>query len=104
MSDILFICNETYMVTHAIAEEWMMWMKDIRIPMVMEKTDFVGFRILKLVDIDESEGLTYAVQFDVENKGDFNRYTEIVLPTLNKLAFEKWGNQFMGFRTLMEVL
>jgi hypothetical protein len=57
-----------------------------------------------LLDIDESEGPTYAVQYYAISKAQYNRYIDLYAPKMRKLSTDKWGDRFIAFRTLMEVV
>ncbi|MEO7531537.1 MAG: DUF4286 family protein, partial [Sediminibacterium sp.] len=64
----MFIYNVTTQITHAIHTNWVAWMKEKHIPEVMATGYFTEYRLVRLVDIDESEGLTYAVQYHAESR------------------------------------
>jgi hypothetical protein len=100
----MFIYNVTTKLEHSIHEPWVEWMKSKHIPDVMATNCFVKFQFVRLRDIDETDGLTYAVQYFAESKADYNRYIELHAPALREEANKAWGNKFMGFRTLMEVV
>lgn len=99
-----FLCNESYMVDHSIVDEWLEWMKNERIPAVLKKARFAGYRFVRLMDIDETEGKTFSLQLEIISRAEYLRYLQLILPELNKKAFDKWGNKFVGFRTFMEIL
>lgn len=102
--DAAFICNETMMVTHPIHEMWFAWLRGTRIPEVMASGCFARFRLVRLVEVDESEGVTYAIQWEAASKADCNRYVEMVLPRLSAEMQALWGENCVGFRTIMAVL
>ena len=100
----MFIYNVTLKVHEAINKEWLQWLKEIHIPEVMDTKCFTGFRIVRLVDIDDSEGPTYAVQYDAESKAAYNLYIEKFAGEMRRRSFEKWGDQFIAFRSLMQIV
>lgn len=102
--NIIFICNETMQVSHSVHDAWLEWLKNERIPFVMGLSIFAGYRLVRLLHLDETEGITYAIQYEAESKGACNQYTEVWVPKLSAEAYQLWGDQFIGFRTLMEVL
>jgi hypothetical protein len=59
---------------------------------------------LRLLDVDETEGPTFAVQYQCESRGEYERYIERFAPALRRSAMNRWGDDAMSFRTLMEVI
>ncbi|MGC5301865.1 DUF4286 family protein, partial [Escherichia coli] len=70
----MLIYNVTTKITHAIHEDWLPWMRDIHIPDVLATGCFTKANILRLLDIDDSEGPTYAIQYYAETKADYDQY------------------------------
>ncbi|WP_163310716.1 DUF4286 family protein, partial [Enterobacter kobei] len=70
----MLIYNVTTKITHTIHEDWLQWMRDIHIPDVLATGCFTKANILRLLDIDDSEGPTYAVQYYAETKTDYDHY------------------------------
>jgi hypothetical protein len=56
------------------------------------------------LELDDSEGPTFATQFRAASRADYNRYIEIHAPALRNSSLEKWGDKIIGFRTLMELV
>lgn len=100
----MFIYNVTLKVNHSIHTDWLQWMKEKHIPEVMSKKCFTECRMVRLLDIDDSEGPTYAMQYSAETREDYDRYMETYSPALRKDLMDKWGNNFVAFRSLMEVV
>ena len=100
----MFIYNITTKVTWEIHDEWIEWMKEIHTLEVVNTGCFTAVTILRLLDIDETEGPTYAVQYMAESKALYNRYIEKYAPTFRQELFDKWGNNFIAFRSLMQVV
>jgi len=100
----MYIYNVTTHVAHSIKEAWIDWMEKKHIPEIMEKGCFSKYQLCKLLETDESEGLTYTVQFYAESKALYNRYIENYAPALREEAFRSWGDKIIGFRSLMEIV
>jgi hypothetical protein len=56
------------------------------------------------LEVDEQEGLTFAVQFHAETEEHYRRYIAEHAPALRLNATRQWGDQVMGFRTLMAIV
>jgi len=99
-----FIYNVTVNVNHAIHDAWLQWMITIHIPDVLATGCFKKQRMLRLLDIDETDGPTYAIQYYAESKAGYNRYAELYAPKMQQAITNKWGRQCTSFRTLMQVV
>ena len=100
----MFIYNITYLVSHAIHDEWLEWMKSSHAPEMLSTGHFSGYTILRLRDVDETEGVTYAFQFQVPDGDHHSDYIAKHAPALRLKATQQWGEQVMAFRTLMEIV
>ncbi len=98
----MFIYNITIKVDTAIANEWLLWQKEIHIPEIMETGLFHDHRFYELLDQDESEGITYVLQYFTIERNNYDKYLHHYAPLLREKAIQKWGNQFIGFRTLLK--
>ena len=100
----MLIYNVTTKVTHSIHTKWLEWMKEKHIPEVMASGCFISQRLVRLLDTDESDGVTYAAQYEVDNKELYDIYIEQHAPALRKDMMNTFGDQFISFRSLMEVV
>jgi len=99
----MIIYNVTIKVETAIADEWVGWMKQEHIPEVMATGLFLDYRLCRLLEQDEAEGLTYIVQYFSDSLEDYNTYISEHAPRLRDKGFQRFGNRFIAFRTVMEV-
>lgn len=100
----MIIYNVTIKVEHSIADEWLSWLKEEHIPDVISTGCFTDARVLRLLEVDESDGITYAIQYHAESKALYNRYIkEYATPMRNK-STEKWGEKFVAFRSVMQIV
>jgi hypothetical protein len=74
------------------------------IPDVMSTQCFHDFKVVRLLETDDSEGPTYAIQYHAGSKSDYNRYIELHAPEMRKRSVDKWGDHFIAFRSVMEVV
>lgn len=98
----MFIYNVTIQVNWAIHEHWLIWMTSIHMPEVVATGCFNESRLLRLVEVDETEGPTYAAQYSAESKAQYNRYIMNYAEVLRKKSFDQWGDQFIAFRSVMQ--
>lgn len=100
----MIVYNVTIKITHAIQQDWLQWLKEEHIPDIIRTGCFTHALILRLLEVDDTEGQTYAVQYFAESKGLYNNYIENHAASLRQKSFDKWGNQFIAFRSVMQVV
>ena len=100
----MIIYNVTVKTEHRIAEEWLQWMRDEHIPDIIATGCFTHAQVLRLLEVDDTEGPTYAVQYFAESRALYNRYIQNYADGLRKKAFDKWGDKFIAFRSVMQVV
>lgn len=101
---VMYIYNVTTSVDNTIQTVWLQWMQQIHIPEVLQTGCFTGSRLVRLLEIDDINGVTYAVQYFIEHKADYDRYIDLYAASLRENAIRKWGNKTISFRSLMEVI
>jgi Domain of unknown function (DUF4286) len=100
----MLIYNVTIKIDHSITDSWLAWLKDEHIPDIINTGCFTHATILRLLEVDETEGPTYAVQYHAESKALYNRYIEKFSEEMRKKGTGKWGNKFIAFRSVMQVV
>ena len=100
----MIVYNVTIKIEKDIADEWLRWLLEEHIPEIINTGCFTDSRVLKLLETDESEGLTYAIQYFADNPESYKDYTENYAGRMRQQSFDKWGNKFIAFRSLMEVV
>ncbi len=100
----MIVYNVTTKVSHAIAADWLSWLKKEHIPDLVQTGCFTHAVILYLVEADDEEGITYAVQYHAESQALYNRYMEKYAGDMRKKALGKWGDRVISFRTLMHLV
>ena len=100
----MIIYNITTKVHHSIASEWLQWLKEVHVNEVMESECFTEYKIVKLLEVDEVEGPTYAVQFFADSKALYNLYIDKFAGEMRKRSFAKWGDKFISIRSVMQIV
>lgn len=100
----MFIYNITMQVEWRIHPAWLQWMQDTYLPFAMDSQCFEKYQLVKLLEIEEAAGPTYALQLYADSKGAYNRYVEVYLPQIEKQSMEKWQGSMVSFATLMQVV
>lgn len=100
----MIIYNVTTQVSWSIHENWVQWMKDTHIGDVMRTGCFTEYRFVRVLEVDETEGPMYAVQFYAQDKTQYDNYIELHANALRDDVKAKWGDQYFSFRSLMELV
>lgn len=100
----MIVFNNTIKVHPAIERDWLQWQQEEHIPETMRSGQFTGYSIFRLLEQDDSEGNTYIIQYTAPDRAHYQRYLDAFAPALLQKAFDKWGNLFIAFRTIMQVV
>lgn len=100
----MIIYNVTIKVDWPIHEEWLKWMMDIHIPEVIGTGCFERHQLVRLLEVDETEGPTYSVQYYATSKAKYDEYIELYSSTLRQKSIDLWGDKFIAFRTIMQIV
>jgi len=100
----MIIYNVTIKVAQGIADVWIEWLLNEHIPDVMGTGCFNSHKVVRLLEVDDTEGPTYAIQYNAESKADYNRYIQMHADEMRQRSFDKWGNNFIAFRSVMQVV
>ena len=100
----MIIYNVTVKVEPSIATAWLQWIKEEHIPEMIATGCFSEGRVMRLLDVDDNEGPTYAVQYVSDNKEVYDRYIREFAEAMRKKGLDKWGHNTVAFRSVMELV
>ncbi len=100
----MFVYNVTIKIQDSIKNEWLTWLKEEHIPEVIDTGCFKKATILQLLETDDTEGPTYTVQYQAESKAMYDHYIENFAGIMRQKSFGKWGDKFIAFRSVMQVV
>lgn len=100
----MIIYNVTTKVHPSIEEDWLRWVTEEQIPSILATGCFITATVARLLEVDETDGPTFTVQFKAESKALYNQYIEKYSARASKVSFEKWGDRFISFRSVMQVV
>lgn len=108
MSQISFspaiIYNVTVKVEKEIADDWLNWLKNEHVPDVLSTGCFTNAVIVRLLETDDSEGPTFAIQYHADSKAQYNRYIDSFAQIMRRKSFDRWGDRFIAFRSVMQIV
>lgn len=99
----MIIYNVTSKVSPGIVAEWLRWMKEDHVPELLRTGLFIEGRICRLLEQDETEGVTFTTQFTCDSMEDYHEYLHTHAPAMREKTLRKFGDQYLAFRTVMQV-
>jgi hypothetical protein len=93
--------NVTTKVDWLVHDAWLKWMIEVHIPNVISTGCFDKHTLVRILETDESEGATYAVQYHTDVIERYHEYIGSHSSALRKEVMDKWGARIISFHTLM---
>jgi hypothetical protein len=100
----MIVYNVTTKVATAVATSWLQWLQSVHIPEVMQTNCFTHHKVLQLLEVDDSEGPTYVVQYFAESKSLYNQYIDKHATALRTATLQKWGENMVAFRSVLQLV
>ncbi len=100
----MIIFNITIKISPEIQQHWLEWMKEVHVPEIMATGLFHDYRICRLLEQDDQDGPTYAVQYFSDTLENYQTYIQEHAASFNQKAFGQFGDRFVAFRTVMQVV
>lgn len=98
----MIVYNNTIKVEAAIATQWLRWFAETQAPAILATGCFSKYHVLQLIEIDESDGPTYAVQFYADTLAACETYRQNFENDFQQQAIARWGNSTVSFNTVMQ--
>ena len=96
------IYNVTVNIDDNHHEDWLVWMKTVHIPDVLNTGMFIEARLSKIL-AEEEGGKSYSVQYLCENMETLEKYQAEHAPKLQEEHTKRYGGKFVAFRTLLRL-
>ena len=97
-----------YSVTVSLAPEveadWREWMVSTHVPNIMATGCFVERRITKVIDGHEEGAINYNIQYMCDSSQKLNEYIEKFAPKLQAEHGERFKQNFIAFKTILEIV
>src|SRR5215212_2415224 len=100
----MIVYNITIKILPQIETEWIEWQKKEHIPEIMSTGLFRDYKFFRLLEQEETDGITYVVQYFADTIDQYKKYIESYAPFTREKAFQRWGKRFVAFRTIMETV
>ena len=100
----MIVYNVTVKVNTDVHDEWLNWMKLIHIPDVLNTGYFDDHRMMRILADDETDGITYAIQYHAKDMQAYFDYQANEAPRLQKEIESLFKDKYVAFRTIMRVV
>ena len=98
----MVVCNTTISIDVAIKQEWIGWMKNSYIPLILETGNFIDVKLLKIHSTEDEGGSSYALMMWCKDMNNYTDFEKQYSRQLDGLHNTKFGGRFASFRTLLE--
>ena len=100
----MIVYNVTVKVEAAIASQWLAWVTSEQAPLFLSTGCFWKYQLLHLLELDDAEGPTYAIQYYAYTFIHYQTFLELHAVALQHKERARWGQRFVSFSTVMEVV
>ena len=100
----MIVYNITMKVEWSIAEDWLKWMQEVYITGVLATGYFEKHQFVRLLDVDETDGPTYAVQYYSPSLDEYDKFVKQNAPAFSETLHKQWGDKCIAFGTLMQLI
>lgn len=100
----MIVYNITIKVDWSVSQDWLTWMQETHIPDVLNTGCFDKYQFVRLLQVDETDGPTYAIQYYAASLSKYDYYLQHYAPLQKELIKEKWNDKYDDFTTLMQIV
>lgn len=100
----MIIYNVTVNIDEVVKEAWLHWMRNVHIPDMLATGKFSEAKMSRVLVDEERGGITFSVQYTAKNRTMLERYYEEDAERLRQDALDRFGPQFVAFRTELDVV
>ena len=97
----MIVYNVTVKVDLSVHELWLRWMKEEHIDRVIATGCFDRYIMYRIMEENQTDGMTYAVQYFTTDISRYFEYREKHAEALQKEARDYFPDKFTAFRTLL---
>ena len=98
----MIVYNVTVKIENNIQSAWIEWVGNVFIPKVLNTKMFYDFKLLRLLNDTDEDGITYAIQFYAETLDDFEDFLNNHANDLIGEHKQKFLHQHVAFMTVLE--
>ena len=99
----MYIYNITINVEKSIEKDWLRWMQEKHIPAMLDTGKFFEAKMCQVM-VEESQGVTYSIQYTTDSKETLEKYYEENAAQLRQEGSLLFKEKFVAFRTELKVI
>ena len=100
----MIIYNITCKVDWSVHEQWLAWVQSAYIPGMLAVELFYHGQLVKLLEVDETDGPTYALQFYAQTLEDYRQFMTSKPTAGLRRRPERWNEAVVYFGTVMQLV
>jgi len=100
----MVLYNVTISIDHTCEDEWLVWMRGVHIPDVIETGFFKEGKICRLIGGEEEGGKTYAIIYTAYTKEGVEEYKKNHSKKLQAEHNAKFQGRFAAFRSELQII
>lgn len=97
----MIIYNVTIKIDLDVHDLWLRWMQDEHIPEMLETGYFFNHRMMRVLEEDQSDGITYAIEYHANSMQDYFDYLANEADRMRKQGLDRFPGKFVAHRTLL---
>ena len=97
----MIVYNVTVKIDLSVHEVWLRWMKEEHIPRVLETGCFTTYKMYRIMEDNQADGMSYAIQYFANELSNYFTYKELHAARLQKETADTFPNKYHAFRTLL---
>lgn len=97
----MIVFNTTYLVSEEVHDKWIERIAGVFIPTMVSTGIFSNPRLYKVL-VNENEGITYSLQFSVQDGSDLKKCEEEYNEMLETSMRQVFGESVLFFTTLLD--
>src|SRR5947208_1369239 len=98
----MVIYNVTKKVEKAIEDARVKWMKEEHMDELVATGLFSGYRLCRLLEQDETDGITYSAQYFCNGMEQYRKYIDEYAQQMRDKGMIHFGGKFIAFRSVMQ--
>lgn len=99
----MYIYNVSIKILTSIESAWLQWMKEEHMDEVIATGMFDRYSLYELIEpADEDQSKTFVAQYFTDSEQRYIKYIEEFAPALRNKGYQKFGDQFIAFRTILK--
>ncbi|MGB2127894.1 MAG: DUF4286 family protein [Flavicella sp.] len=100
----MYIYNITTNIQEEVVSKWLTWMQEIYIPDMLATGKFLSAKMCKVLVEEDMGGVTYSVQYEVQDKETLAAYHKEDALQLKNKANAMFAGQFVYFETELQLI